>query len=290
MLNRQKAVLLFLRHASHAVSSIRLMKWSFLLANETPSHGGATFYAFVPYKYGPYSFTLDQEKDALVRDGLVKIIDQKRLCLTAAGRQIELKLAENVSQDLCYITQTYGSCSDQALIDLVYEKYPWYTINSQLPEKRNMVRPVVDCAIYTMGYEGLTADAFLNRLLEAGIQRIIDVRYNPVSRRYGFHKTTLARLATRLGMDYIHVPELGIPGTERIQLRSLTQYEKLFRAYESGLQQLVECQNTVGNLLKEKPSVLICMEANPQFCHRNVLAQVLTQIVNLPVNHLGWPR
>lgn len=290
MLNRQKAVLLFLRQADRAVSPVQLMKWSFLLANETSSHGGATFYAFVPYQYGPYSFTLDQEKDALVRDGLMEITTQAQLRLTSAGRQAELKLAGDVPQDIRYITQTYGDRSAQALIDLVYEKYPWYTINSQLPEKRRMGPPVVNCAIYTMGYEGLTADAFLNRVLESGIRRIIDVRHNPVSRRYGFHKSTLSRLATLLGLEYIHFPELGIPGTERGQLESFAQYRKLFRTYESGLPSVMEYQRKVGTLLQEKPGVLVCMEADPQFCHRSVLAQALTHIVDLQVKHLGWPR
>lgn len=290
MLNRQKAVLLLLKQAGRTVSPVQLMKWSFLLANETPSHGGSTFYAFVPYQYGPYSFTLEQEKDVLVRDRLLEITAQGHLRLTPAGRQAELKLAGDVPQDVRYITSTYGDWSAQALIELVYEKYPWYTINSQLPGQRRTTPPVAECAIYTMGYEGLTADAFLNRMLEAGMQRIIDVRNNPVSRRYGFHKSTLSRLATLLGLEYVHVPELGIPSAERGQLESFAQYQKLFRGYEAELPNAIEQQRMVGRLLEEKPGVLVCMEADPRFCHRSVLAQALTQVVDLPIKHLGWPR
>jgi uncharacterized protein (DUF488 family) len=40
-------------------------------------------------------------------------------------------------------------------------------------------------------------------------------------------------------------------------------------------------------LLKSKPSVLVCMEANPESCHRTVLAQHLTGMMALPVKHLG---
>ncbi|MCX7791325.1 MAG: DUF488 domain-containing protein [Chloroflexaceae bacterium] len=286
MLNRQKAVLLLLRQAGRAVSPVQLMKWAFLLAHETPSHGGAHFYAFVPYKHGPYSFTLDQEKNALVRDGLLEVTGRDQLCLTPAGRQAELKLAGNVPRDIRYITDTYGYQSSQALIDLVYKKYPWYSINSQFPERRCMARPVAPCAIYTLGYEGLTADAFLNRVLEAGIQRIIDVRHNPISRRYGFHKSTLVRLATLLGLEYVHVPELGIPGAERGHLESFAQYQKLFQSYEAELSRVLEQQRMVAKLLQEKPSVLVCLEADPRFCHRSVLAQALTRIVDLPVKHL----
>ncbi|WP_153188302.1 DUF488 family protein, partial [Candidatus Oscillochloris fontis] len=276
MLNRQKAVLLLLQQAGRAVSPVQLMKWSFLLANETPSHGGATFYAFVPYQYGPYSFTLEQEKDSLVRNGLLEITEQGQLRLTPAGQQAELKLAGDVPQDIRYITDTYGDRSAQALINLVYQKYPWYTINSQLSGQARTTPPIVDCAIYTMGYEGLTADAFLNRVLEVGIRRMIDVRNNPVSRRYGFHKSTLTRLAKLLGLEYVHVPELGIPSAERSHLESFAQYEDLFCAYEAGLPQVLEQQRAVAKLLEEKPSVLVCMEADPRCCHRSVLAQALT--------------
>lgn len=289
MLNRQKAVLLLLQQAGRAVSSIQLMKWSFLLANETPSHGGTTFYDFVPYQYGPYSFTLEQEQGALMRNGLLEIIEEGQVRLTPAGQQTELKLTGDVPQDIRYITNTYGDRSSQALINLVYQKYPWYTINSQLSGQPRTTPPIVDCAIYTMGYEGLTADAFLNRMLEAGIRRIIDVRNNPVSRRYGFHKSTLTRLAKLLGLEYVHVPELGIPSAERSQLESFAQYQDLFCAYETALPQVLEQQRTVARLLEEKPSVLVCMEADPHFCHRSVLAQSLTQIVHLPIKHLGWP-
>ena len=37
---------------------------------------------------------------------------------------------------------------------------------------------------------------------------IVDVRYNPVSRNYGFAGRTLSELAEEVG---IHFPQLGIP-------------------------------------------------------------------------------
>jgi Protein of unknown function, DUF488 len=43
----------------------------------------------------------------------------------------------------------------------------------------------------------------------------------------------------------------------------------------------------ITGLLKEKPSVLVCMESDPACCHRNVLAQHLTGLINMPIQHLG---
>ncbi len=45
----------------------------------------------------------------------------------------------------------------------------------------------------------------------------------------------------------------------------------------------------VLGLLDTAPSVLVCMEADPAFCHRNVLAQHLTTLSDLPIKHLGCP-
>lgn len=87
-----------------------------------------------------------------MRDGLVEVTARKQLRLTPAGQQAELKLAGDVPQDIACITHTYGHQSSRALIDLVYKKYPWYSINSQFPERRCMARPVAPCAIYTLGY------------------------------------------------------------------------------------------------------------------------------------------
>ena len=275
MLNRQKAVLFLLKLASKDVSKVQLMKWAFLLGQETPSHGGTTFYGFVPYRYGPHSFTLSQETNALIRDGLVQETNKGQWELTTAGQKIDIKIPGSVIQDIRYIIAKYGRRTAQELIEVVYDKYPWFTINSSLAARQLQEKPKVACAIYTMGYEGLTADSFLNRILKAGIDQIIDVRNNPVSRRYGFHKNTLSRLCHMLNLDYQHFPELGIPGSDREGLASTIEYQRLFVSYQSKLQYQERHLHDVATFITTKPSVLICMEANPEFCHRNVLAQSL---------------
>ncbi|NJM48439.1 MAG: DUF488 domain-containing protein [Alkalinema sp. RU_4_3] len=74
----------------------------------------------------------------------------------------------------------------------------------------------------------------MNLLLESGISRLIDVRFNPISRRFGFHRSTLGRLCGFLGIDYQHLPELGIPGSEREDLGASSQYESLFSNYRNS--------------------------------------------------------
>jgi len=286
VLHRQKALLMMLQQVGGTASSLQMMKWAFLLSCETPSHGGKTFYQFIPYRYGPYSFTLNQETDSLIRNGFLEKGLDNRWNLTPLGKSLEITLPNDVSKDICQISEIYGKLSEQKLINLIYDKYAWFTINSDLPGRRKGKRPVAEKSIYTAGYEGKTVDEFLNLLMESGISRLIDVRYNPISRRYGFHKSTLLRLCSSLKIDYQHLPGLGIPGSEREHLDSDHQYTSLFENYRCSLPSREKDLTNVSRLLKSEPSVLVCMEANPEFCHRNVLAQHLTTLIDMTINHL----
>lgn len=263
-----------------------MMEWAFLLSKETPSHGGKTFYQFIPYHFGPYSFTLDRETDTLVRNGFVEKANKKTWELTHLGKEQFVDLPEPIAQDITTVTQQYGDLSGSDLIDTVYANYPWFTVNSDLPEQRREQRPVAEKAIYTAGYEGKTVDEFLNLLMRSGIRRLIDVRYNPISRRYGFHKSTLARLCNSLDIDYQHLPGLGISGSARASLSSTDSYVELFKEYRCGLSDRWDDLQKAMTLLKSKPSVLVCMEANPEYCHRNMLAQHLLGVIDLPIKHL----
>ena len=288
MLHRQKALLSILQQVGGQASTLQMMKWAFLLGQETPSHGGKTFYHFIPYRYGPYSFTLNRETDTLIRNGFVEKADKKTWELTDCGREQSVELPKQIAQDITALTNQYGQLSGSELIDKVYAKYPWFTVNSDWAEKRREQRPIADKAIYTAGYEGKTVDEFLNLLMQSGLRRLIDVRFNPISRRYGFHKSTLKRLCNALDIDYQHLPGLGIPGSARADLDSTDSYLTLFKEYRCGLIDRSNDMQTVISLLKAEPSVLVCMEANPDFCHRNVLAQHLAGMIDLPILHLGY--
>jgi uncharacterized protein (DUF488 family) len=183
------------------------------------------------------------------------------------------------------VVERFIGKSDEELIDYVYGRFPWYTANSKI--RRLAHRPVADTAIYTVGYEGCSIDGLLNVLMRQGIQRIVDVRRNPVARRYGFHKSSLTRLCGNLSIDYVHVPEVGIPSALRRDLDGPSSYAKLFDQYDREL--LPTVQNAVqmiAGLIVEKPTVLMCMEANPDMCHRTRLANNVSAITRLPICHI----
>jgi len=288
VLNRQKTLLYFLEAAGGQATALCLVKWAFLLREESVTRGGSSFYEFLPYKFGPYSFCIEQEMTALAQQGYVETAETQNhtaWLLTGRGKAMARSVPVDVAGDARRIHWRYGRMNGDSLLDNIYPRYTWFTVNSQ--RQKLAARPCARPATYTAGYEGVSVDGFLNGLMRAGIQRIIDVRHNPVSRRYGFHKSTLSRLAGYLDIDYVHVPALGIRSENRQSLESQADYDALFTLYRLGtLKEEADAIGRVAQWMAEKPSVLVCMEAEPARCHRSHLATVVAAESGLPVNHL----
>ena len=282
MLNRQKVILSLIDQMDGRITRLPLVKLAFLLGAETNIK---TYYQFVPYHYGPFSFTLYHELETLKRNGYINEPSKERIQRISDVTIPPIDFAlENEIKDF---SNRYSTLSKEALIKHVYSNYPWFTINAKESEQRKEKRPDGKCAVYTAGYEGLQIDGFLNMLLQSGIEQVIDVRHNPISRRYGFHKSTLSRLCKRLTIKYKHVPEVGIPSELRANLQP-SDYIQLFQNYEqdilSAQQAAVEC---IASWVESKPSVLVCMEADPDSCHRSRLAAQIENRTKLSIHHLG---
>lgn len=289
MLNRQKCILYMIEQAGRPVSHLELVKWAFLLAEEMPSGGGPSFYDFLPYQFGPFSFALFREAGKLARDGYTresKASDRIAWELVADVRADTGRLSRNVRSDAARVVQRFVNLSGNDLIDYVYARFPWYTVNSKIRQLQQ--RCVADLAVYTVGYERLSVDRLLNILMRAGIQQVIDVRRNPVARRYGFHKSSLSALCGKLDIAYVHVPEVGIPSELRRNLDSPQACSRLFDTYERELlPREAHAVARIARLTTEKPTALMCMEADPRMCHRTRVANAVATITHLPVRHLG---
>ncbi len=268
---------------------MQLAKLSFLLAREGRSDQLKTFYEFVPYLYGPYSFTLNHELDNLVRYGLLLLPTDEKLELTKEGQKaVGNKLDARLLRDLELLEKNYGRLDQSSLVDEVYKKYPWFTLNSSNKRKRNAAQIEAPCANYTIGYQGFQVDGLLNRLLETGIKTLVDTRSNPISRRYGYHKSTLLKLCQKVGIKYEHLPELGIPSDWRQDLESELAYSVLFERYEKSV---LGTQEEVISKLSERvlttPTAFLCRESNPCECHRSRLAGALQKLNGLPIVDIG---
>jgi uncharacterized protein (DUF488 family) len=130
-------------------------------------------------------------------------------------------------------------------------------------------------------------DGLLDLLLKNGVEWLIDVRCNPIARRYGFHKSTLSRLCQDVSIEYVHFPSLGIPSAWRADLDDHASYQRLFERYEN---EILPAQSAtaakVAKLVTERPSALMCMEADHFFCHRSRLAALVSRQTTLPIKEL----
>lgn len=287
MLKRQKIVLGYLLKSPRVPLRTEFFKMVFLLRQETILESEHSFYDFLPYHYGPYSFSLEKELDELRRIGYVNgnglSVNRE---LTDEATQACSVLDSKTQQAIDFIIARYGCLTKDDLIHYVYKKYPWFATRSKLNTVPQTI-PLKKNAIYTAGYEGISIDRFLQKLLKAGIERVIDVRYNPLSRKYGFSKKSLCAFCERFGLEYIHIPDLGIPPKLRRHLKTYDDYQKLLDEYESSiLPEVSDFRLRAGRLMAEKPSVLVCFEADVRCCHRTRLAETITRDIGIEVLHL----
>ncbi len=141
--------------------------------------------------------------------------------------------------------------------------------------------------IYTAGYEGMTIAAFITHLHQAGIDKVLDVREYPLSRKPGFSKKSFCEHLTAAGIAYEHSPPLGCPKDIRKRYKidgDWAAYSKDFRAYikeqKGVLQQLITSSGDTN-------VCMVCYEADHNYCHRSLIAQAAKTIESsLAVVHL----
>lgn len=275
---RQKIVLAILEKHATVCERIRLVKLVFLLRDLLDAKTQSTFYSFVPHKYGPFSFGLYHDLNKLLEKKLIVESDEGWSVNTFSP--VVLRREESHAVERLF--RNYDSWNTEAIVDHVYEKHPWFTARAKDHSRRKANLPKVGNAVYTSGYEEMQVDEFLNSLLRAGIEVVIDTRANPVSRRYGFHKSTLSQLAINLGLVYHHLPQVGISSRARRGLGESLTYEELFRVYrQSTLVEEAETVAEICELVSKRPTVLICSERCASCCHRLHLAELVAKRTGL---------
>jgi uncharacterized protein (DUF488 family) len=129
----------------------------------------------------------------------------------------------------------------------------------------------------TIGYERLLPPELVAELQHAGVQRLIDVRFRPQSRRPGMSKTRLSELLADHGIAYEHRRSLGTPA----DLRWLFHHNRIAEARAGFLAHLettagAELDALAAELDHAPPTALMCLEADPATCHRRVIAEALS--------------
>jgi uncharacterized protein (DUF488 family) len=156
------------------------------------------------------------------------------------------------------------------------------------PEPESIPSPSI--WVGSVGYERHKDSAQFARLLRtAGIERLIDVRELPISRRRGYAKTALREAMEAEGIEYLHMKALGNPKCYR-DLYKTGQVEKgrdLYTHYLLNEQR--PALDDLVPLLRNKPTALMCVEDDPGICHRSVIVEALRSELglDLEVAHLA---
>lgn len=133
------------------------------------------------------------------------------------------------------------------------------------------------------GYQGRTSQDLAADLHDWDIDALIDVRLTPVSRKQGFSKSRLGELCGEVGVEYVHVPQLGNPKDNRAGFavpsqpagaRAHTRFDREVLETDDGQRALhdLAVRRDAGQRL-----LLLCFEADERCCHRSLVLRALRQ-------------
>jgi uncharacterized protein (DUF488 family) len=142
--------------------------------------------------------------------------------------------------------------------------------------------------VATIGYEGATIGDVVQALQDAGVELLVDVRAVAMSRRPGFAKTRLAANLAEGGIEYVHLRGLGTPAEGRAEARA-GRHDAMRRIFAEHMKSDVAQTDlaTLASIVSGGKRVcLLCFEADPQHCHRLLVADALGRVVDVEVTHL----
>jgi uncharacterized protein (DUF488 family) len=132
--------------------------------------------------------------------------------------------------------------------------------------------------IFTIGHSTRSSDEFIRLLKAHGVERVIDIRTIPRSRRNPqFDSDPFSRALRRAGMRYTHLPGLGGLRHPRRHSANSGWRNAGFRGYADYMQTAAfrRSLDRCLRLAKESPVALMCAEAVPWRCHRSLVADAL---------------
>ncbi len=148
--------------------------------------------------------------------------------------------------------------------------------------------------LFTAGHGTVEAGTFAAWLGNAGVQRVVDVRRFPGSRRWPwFNASEMARWLPESGIAYVPAPALGGRRTPRADSANVALREPGFRAYADYMA-TVEFRAALASLLStlETPTAIVCSETLWWRCHRRLIADAVLLLHGVDVVHLvaGKPQ
>lgn len=139
----------------------------------------------------------------------------------------------------------------------------------------------------TIGYEAAPQAAVIDRLKQAGVEVVIDVRAIAASRRAGFSKGLLSASLEDAGIAYVHLRALGTPkpGRDAARKGRTAEMRAIFEEHLKEPQAQLELAKAV-EIATGRKAALLCYEAEACGCHRRIVAERMCEAVPFEVEDL----
>ena len=259
-------------------------------------------YDFVPYSYGCYSFSANQDLLTLKKYGQVKEQHSEPNQYWVKSDEVDymLQLSKQDFASVKLVAKEFRQIDQDELIKYTYQKYPYFAINSKIAVKLldkeslsridGQKRVFNEPTLFNIGYEGRSIEQFINQLVINDIRLLIDVRKNALSKKYGFSKSQLSRTCESMNIKYVHVPELGIDSEKIKDLNNISDYNRLFSEYETSILHPAEesTRKSLKYLSEFKRVALMCFEKDAFMCHRGRIVNHLNKLLEgtIPIKNL----
>lgn len=143
-------------------------------------------------------------------------------------------------------------------------------------------------SVWTIGHSTLAIEDFIHLLERCEIQVLADVRSFPGSRRYPqFNKENLQSSLAAVGIEYVHLPELGGRRRARPDSINMSWRNESFRGYadymetegfELGISKLLD-------MAARRRTAIMCAESLWWRCHRSLISDYL-KVKGIEVIHI----
>jgi Protein of unknown function, DUF488 len=264
-LNHRVTVLISLvQELQNHVSDQNIHKLLFIYCHKY-THNNA--YDFIWRDNGPYCITIYEDKKLLINKQMLQDLSSWTPHPDAFRFVKKLDMLEKLSLQKLKNDIEKGLITDE----MIAQNYSNYFKPLEIVPDKKM--------FYTIGYEGLHLEQYLNQLLKHEVHCLCDVRRNPYSQKFGFTKTELINALKIVDIEYIHIPDLGVSSALRQDLKNDSDYYNLLKHYEIDiLSHQGKNIELLKNLLDKYNRIAItCFEAKISHCHRSKIANLMRE-------------
>lgn len=128
-------------------------------------------------------------------------------------------------------------------------------------------------SVISVGYEGRSIEQIVATLTQYGVQKLIDVRELPISRKRGFSKNALGDHLQKAGIEYLHLKAAGNPHHKK-----KADVRLCLQLYQHHLELNPEVVEVVAGECFAGLTAVLCYERMHSDCHRSILLAALLEL------------